>query len=91
MNLEDFKSFRRVLKPSGVGSIPTHSRHAVLAALLVLFVAGPARGDGAVPEGTPSPLQRAFVKRDAMQCGFCTSGMLVSCTALLRKTRGTRR
>lgn len=26
MNLEDFKSFRRVLKPSGVGSIPTHSR-----------------------------------------------------------------
>lgn len=26
MNLEDFKSFRRVLKPSEVGSIPTHSR-----------------------------------------------------------------
>ena len=27
MDLEDFKSFCRVLKPSGVGSIPTHSRH----------------------------------------------------------------
>lgn len=26
MDLEDFKSFCRVLKPSGVGSIPTHSR-----------------------------------------------------------------
>lgn len=32
-----------------------------------------------------SPLQVAFVKRDAMQCGFCTSGMLISCTALLRR------
>ena len=29
MNLEDFKSFRRVLKPSGVGSIPTHSRQSI--------------------------------------------------------------
>ena len=45
MNLEDFKSFRRVLKPSGVGSIPTHSRHfpgvAAVAAALVLGAAVP--------------------------------------------------
>lgn len=34
-----------------------------------------------------SSLQRAFVERDALQCGFCTSGMLISCTALLRRTR----
>jgi len=32
-----------------------------------------------------SPLQRAFVEHDALQCGFCTSGMLMSCEALLRK------
>ena len=31
-----------------------------------------------------SPLQEAFVKEDAMQCGYCTSGMLISATALLR-------
>jgi len=31
-----------------------------------------------------SALQQAFVKHDALQCGFCTSGMLVSCAALLR-------
>jgi xanthine dehydrogenase YagT iron-sulfur-binding subunit len=31
-----------------------------------------------------APLQRAFVEHDALQCGFCTSGMLISCTALLR-------
>ena len=30
-----------------------------------------------------SPLQRAFVEEDAMQCGYCTSGMLISATALL--------
>ena len=30
-----------------------------------------------------SPLQTAFVALDAMQCGYCTSGMLISATALL--------
>jgi hypothetical protein len=32
VDLEDFKSFCRVLKPSGVGSIPTRSRHSRFAA-----------------------------------------------------------
>jgi carbon-monoxide dehydrogenase small subunit len=32
-----------------------------------------------------SPLQAAFVKHDAIQCGFCTPGMLMSSTALLSK------
>ncbi len=32
-----------------------------------------------------SALQAAFVKHDALQCGFCTSGMLTSCAALLRR------
>jgi len=38
--------------------------------------------------GTPdalSPLQKAFVEADAMQCGFCTPGMVVSAEALLRR------
>ena len=29
------------------------------------------------------PLQRAFAERGAVQCGFCTPGMLVSAAALL--------
>jgi xanthine dehydrogenase YagT iron-sulfur-binding subunit len=33
-----------------------------------------------------SPLQAAFVEKDAMQCGFCTPGFVVSATALLAKT-----
>jgi len=31
------------------------------------------------------PLQVAFVKHDAMQCGFCTPGMVMSCAALLER------
>ncbi|MEM8884898.1 MAG: (2Fe-2S)-binding protein [Planctomycetota bacterium] len=29
------------------------------------------------------PIQDAFVKHDALQCGFCTPGMVMSCTALV--------
>ncbi len=32
---------------------------------------------------TLHPVQAAFVKHDAMQCGFCTPGMVMSCAALL--------
>ena len=31
------------------------------------------------------PLQEAFLKADAMQCGYCTSGMLISALALLTR------
>jgi xanthine dehydrogenase YagT iron-sulfur-binding subunit len=36
--------------------------------------------------GTPdrlSPMQAAFVHNDAQQCGFCTPGFVVACTALV--------
>jgi xanthine dehydrogenase YagT iron-sulfur-binding subunit len=32
------------------------------------------------------PVQQAFVEEDAMQCGYCTPGQVVSVEALLRKT-----
>jgi xanthine dehydrogenase YagT iron-sulfur-binding subunit len=38
--------------------------------------------------GTPeqmSPVQQAFVEKDAMMCGFCTSGFVTTVTALLRE------
>jgi nicotinate dehydrogenase subunit A len=35
--------------------------------------------------GTLHPLQQAFVEEQAAQCGYCTSGVLVSAAALLRK------
>ena len=32
-----------------------------------------------------TPVQQAFVDADAMQCGYCTSGMIISATALLAR------
>src|SRR6266568_3068465 len=32
------------------------------------------------------PVQEAFIAEDAMQCGYCTSGMVISAAALLDRT-----
>ena len=34
----------------------------------------------------PHPLQRAFIAEQAAQCGYCTSGMLISAAALLERS-----
>ena len=39
--------------------------------------------EGMASKGDLHPLQKAFVKHGALQCGFCTSGMLMSAKALL--------
>ena len=39
--------------------------------------------EGLLKNGQLSPLQQSFVEHDAPQCGFCTSGQLMSATALL--------
>src|SRR3954464_4491158 len=36
------------------------------------------------PDGTLNPLQEAFRRHHALQCGFCTPGMLMTLTELLR-------
>jgi len=43
--------------------------------------------EGLAKGGDLHPVQRAFVEEDAMQCGYCTGGMIVSAAALLSRNR----
>jgi xanthine dehydrogenase YagT iron-sulfur-binding subunit len=47
----------------------------------VTTVEGLANGDG------PHPMQEAFLRHDAFQCGFCTPGQIMSAVSLLREGR----
>ncbi|MCX7253188.1 MAG: (2Fe-2S)-binding protein [Burkholderiales bacterium] len=37
------------------------------------------------PDGSLHPLQQAFKNQNGLQCGFCTPGMLMTCTAFLEE------
>jgi aerobic-type carbon monoxide dehydrogenase small subunit (CoxS/CutS family) len=41
--------------------------------------------EGLAAEGKLHPLQESFVRLNVMQCGFCTSGMILTAYSLLRK------
>jgi carbon-monoxide dehydrogenase small subunit len=41
--------------------------------------------EGLAPEGHLSPIQQAFIEHNAVQCGYCTPGMLISAHALLQR------
>jgi aerobic carbon-monoxide dehydrogenase small subunit len=43
--------------------------------------------EGLSSAGQPNALQKKFVELGAIQCGFCTPGMLMSATALLARSR----
>lgn len=36
------------------------------------------------PDSSLHPIQQSFIGHDAVQCGFCTPGMVMSCAALVR-------
>jgi len=41
--------------------------------------------EGIEQDGKLHPLQEAFLKADALQCGYCTAGMILAASALLNK------
>src|SRR5208337_3363706 len=41
--------------------------------------------EGLAKNGKLSKVQQAFVEKDALQCGYCTPGFIMSVTALLKK------
>lgn len=40
--------------------------------------------EGLGTPGRPHPVQKAFIAEQALQCGYCVSGILISAAALLR-------
>jgi aerobic carbon-monoxide dehydrogenase small subunit len=45
--------------------------------------------EGLSDSGEIADLQVAFVARNALQCGYCTPGMLMTAADLLRRSRGS--
>ena len=45
--------------------------------------------EGLEVDGKLAPIQKAFLDEGAYQCGFCTSGMLMSSQAFIDETKGT--
>jgi len=41
--------------------------------------------EGLAKDGKLHPVQKAFVEHDALQCGYCTPGMIMNATGLLLK------
>jgi xanthine dehydrogenase YagT iron-sulfur-binding subunit len=41
--------------------------------------------EGLAREGRLHPVQRAFIRHDGLQCGYCTSGQIMSAVAMLRE------
>jgi carbon-monoxide dehydrogenase small subunit len=42
--------------------------------------------EGLAPRGVPSDVQQAFVDTGAVQCGFCTPGLIIAAHALLDRS-----
>lgn len=42
--------------------------------------------EGLEQNGKLTPVQQAFLQEDALQCGYCTSGMIMAATSLLSET-----
>ncbi len=62
-----------------------------------IFLAVQADGDAVTTvealerDGALSPLQEAFLKHGAVQCGYCTPGILITATALLEENPSANR
>src|SRR5882724_5669949 len=41
--------------------------------------------EGLASEGRMHPMQQAFIDADAMQCGYCTPGMILAATSFLKR------
>lgn len=47
--------------------------------------------EGLEEDGKLHPLQQAFIDHDALQCGYCTSGMIITAVGLLERNAAPTR
>ncbi|MFC1841102.1 (2Fe-2S)-binding protein [Thermodesulfobacteriota bacterium] len=47
--------------------------------------------EGLEKDGNLHPLQKAFVEHDALQCGFCTPGMIMKASGILKENPNASR
>jgi xanthine dehydrogenase YagT iron-sulfur-binding subunit len=52
----------------------------------IVTIEGLAADEGA-GDGELHPMQRAFIERDAFQCGYCTPGQICSAVGMVREAR----
>jgi carbon-monoxide dehydrogenase small subunit len=69
------------------GACTVHSDGAPIKSCMMLAVQADGASittvEGLAPDGELTPLQRSFSEHHALQCGYCTPGMLMSASALL--------
>lgn len=71
----------------GACTVHVDGRRALACMILVQTAAGKEimTIEGLAKDGKLHPVQRAFIEHDAFQCGFCTSGQIMSAVALIRE------
>ena len=78
--------FARILRSplphARVRSIDTSAAEALPGVMAILHAKNT---DAVWSSGDLDPLQKAFMEHDAPQCGYCTSGQLMSAKALLAR------
>ena len=79
----------------GACTVFIDGRRVVACLTLAVMVAGKeiTTIEGVTQEGefSAAPLQQAFIEHDAFQCGYCTSGQIMSGPALIRSGWGAQR
>ncbi|MGE0238434.1 MAG: (2Fe-2S)-binding protein [Parvibaculaceae bacterium] len=71
----------------GACTVHVDGRRALSCMILARAAAGRAVTtiEGLARDGALHPVQAAFIAHDAFQCGFCTSGQIMSAVALIRE------